>query len=198
MVDEPPRSVWRYLLWAVLAAPALAISARYLTGHADYGEAMHASGEFAARLLVCALLISPLRRLFPKSRWSAWLQRHRRYFGVATCGYALLHAAIYLGETRSLGVWLNDLPQPVFWTAWAGALMFLALTATSNDASQRLLGMGWWRRLHGLVYVAALLSGLHWYMVDNALGTVLVHALPVVVLRVLSQWRPPTEPQGGA
>ena len=192
MVDETLRSVWHYLLWAILAVPALAILGRYLTGHVDYSEAMHASGEYAARLLVWVLLISPLRRLFPKSRWSGWLLRHRRYFGVATFGYALLHAVIYLIETKTLAVWLGDLPQPVFWTAWAGTLMFSILAATSNDAAQ-VSPTGstrrWWQRLHRLVYVAAILSALHWYMVDNALGTVLVHALPIVVLRVLSQWR---------
>ena len=192
MVAETPSSVWRYLLWAVLAAPALALLGRYLTDHADYDEAMHASGVYAARLLVGVLLISPLRRLLPRSRWSGWLLRHRRYFGVAACGYALLHAVIYLIETKTLAVWLDDLPQPAFWTAWAGALACLVLAASSNDAAQfsspRQIRR-WWRRLHRLVYVAAVLSALHWYMVDNALGAVLVHALPIIVLRVLSQWR---------
>ena len=192
MTHETLRSVWHYLLWAILAAPALAIFGLYLADHADYDEALRASGEYAARLLVWVLLLSPLRRLFPKSRWSGWLLRHRRYFGVATCGYVLLHAVIYLVETKTLAVWLGDLPQPAFWTAWAGALIFLALTAASNDAAQ-LSPTGatrlWWQRLHRLVYLAALLSALHWYMVENALGTVLAHALPIIVLRVLSQWR---------
>lgn len=198
MADETQRSVWRYLLWAILAAPALALLGRYLSGHAAYAEAMHTSGEFAARLLVCVLLISPLRRLFPTFRWSAALWRHRRAFGVATCGYTLLHAVVYLAETGALAIWLGDLAQPAYWTAWAGALMFVALAATSNDAAQRRLGMRWWRRLHGLIYTAALLSALHWYMADNALGAVLAHALPIIVLRVLAQWRTHSTPAGAA
>ena len=198
MADHAPRSVWRYLLWAILAAPASAMLGRYLAGHADYAEAMHASGEFAARLLVFTLLISPLLRLFPNARWCAALRRHRRSFGVATCGYALLHAMIYLVETQALGIWLGDLSQPVFWTAWAGALVFLAMAASSSDAAQSGLSMRWWGRLHSLVYLAALLSALHWYLVDNALGAVLVHALPVIVLRVLSQWRMHSTPPDAA
>ncbi len=198
MADETPRSVWRYLLWAILVAPALAMLGRYLSGHADYAEALHTSGEFAARLLVCTLLISPLRRLFPKSRLSGALRRHRRSFGVAACGYTLLHAAIYLVETKALAIWLGDLEQPVYWTAWVGALMFLALAATSSDIAQRRLSMRWWQRLHSLVYVAALLSAVHWYMVHNALGAILVHALPIVVLRVLAQWRTHSTPADAA
>ena len=54
--------------------------------------------------LMAALAVSPLRRLFPRQAWTAWLLPRRRYLGVAAFAYALLHAAVYVLR-------LADLPR---------------------------------------------------------------------------------------
>jgi len=48
------------------------------------GNWLHLSGEFGARMMIVAMLATPLRLLFNKQRWTLLLVRHRRYFGVAS------------------------------------------------------------------------------------------------------------------
>ena len=54
----------KYLLWAVLALPFLWLTNGFRDGELFYGEIIHASGEFSARLLLLALAITPLRLFF--------------------------------------------------------------------------------------------------------------------------------------
>jgi hypothetical protein len=68
----------------------------YLTGRLFYGEMVHASGLWAIWCLMGALAVTPLRRVFPRQAWTAWLLPRRRYLGVAAFAYAALHAAVYV------------------------------------------------------------------------------------------------------
>ena len=45
---------------------------------------------------------SPMLRRLIDSPWFIWLLRRRRYFGVASFGYAALHTAVYLIHTSVL------------------------------------------------------------------------------------------------
>ena len=76
------------------------MTVRYMTGGLYYGEFIHATGDFSARLLIITLAVTPLRLMFPKSRWTTWLLQSRRYFGVAAFAYALGWAVFPLGEIR--------------------------------------------------------------------------------------------------
>ena len=60
-------------------------------GSMAYGELMHVSGEFSARFLIVALMVTPLMVVFSHHRWPRWLLARRRYLGVAAfrlCGAA--------------------------------------------------------------------------------------------------------------
>src|SRR5688500_4133555 len=97
MPSRVARALDSYALFAaLLAAPWVWLAFGYLTGRLFYGEMVHASGEWAIWCLMAALAVSPLRGLFPQQGWTAWLVPRRRYFGVATFAYTLLHAAVYL------------------------------------------------------------------------------------------------------
>jgi methionine sulfoxide reductase heme-binding subunit len=151
------------LLAALLALPWALLAAGYWTERLFYGEVVHASGEWAIRLTMAALIVTPLRRLFARHAWTTWLVARRRYFGVAAFAYALLHTAVYAqraGATKAL----EEATELGLLTGWLALLIFLPLAATSNDAAARRLGPAW-KALHRLVYLAAVLSFAHWVLV---------------------------------
>jgi hypothetical protein len=59
----------RYFFWALLALPALPM---LIALSSDPGAAeglLHPSGEFSARFMIIAMMITPLRMIFPKASW---------------------------------------------------------------------------------------------------------------------------------
>lgn len=153
----------RLLLWVVLALPAIWISYRWAAAPDayGYGHAIGASGDWAAWLLMMTLAVTPLRLLFRRQRWSIWLMRRRRDFGVASFAYAAWHTVIYLADKASLRAVVSDLRLLDILVGWLALALFVPLAATSNDIATRALGRSW-KRLHRLVYPAAVLTFLHW------------------------------------
>jgi sulfoxide reductase heme-binding subunit YedZ len=165
----------RYTLWLLLAAPWLFITIRYINGDLYYGEYIHATGEFSARLLIITLAATPLRLLFPKLRWIAWLVQNRRYFGISAFAYAVPHLVAYLWKLADAAKIMEQAAEPGMWTGWIALIIFLLLAITSNNSSVRKLGRRW-KSLHRLVYLAAILTFIHWVLVafDPLAG--IVHA----------------------
>ena len=159
------RSVWhsRYFLWLILVLPAAIQTYRYRQGAIFYGEYLHWSGELAAQLLIVVLAITPLRLAFPQARWVRWLMMRRRYLGVATFGYSVLHAVAYLERQETVRTILDDALSIGMGAGWIALALLLLLAMTSNDASVRLLRRAW-KSLHRAVYAAALLTFAHWIL----------------------------------
>lgn len=174
----------RIALWIVLAGPWVVMTVRYITGNLYYGEFMHATGEFSARLLIVALSATPLRLIFPKSRWSTWLLQNRRYFGVAAFAYAVPHLVAYLWKLASVAKVVAEGAEPGMWTGWIALIIFLALAITSNNYSVPTLGRRW-KTLHRLVYLAAILTFVHWVLVAFDPVSGLVHAGVLVALETI-------------
>jgi methionine sulfoxide reductase heme-binding subunit len=166
----------RPLLWLVLALPGLWILWRWAATPEAYGfgHAIGDSGDWAAWLLLLTLAITPLRLLFWGRKWTNWLMRRRRDFGVASFAYAAGHTVIYLADKASLDIVLADLGQPEFLTGWLALALFVPLAATSNDIATRALRRSW-KRLHRLVYPAAILTFLHWALTAYDPTTAYIH-----------------------
>ena len=153
----------RSSLWLVLALPGIGmIAGLVLTPDSyGYGHVIGDSGDWAAWLLLVTLAITPLRLAFRRLGVAQWLARHRRDFGVASFGYAAMHTAIYLWNKAELERVLGEAAELQYLAGWLAFALFLPLAMTSNDASMRRLKRGW-KRLHRLVYPAAVLTFLHW------------------------------------
>lgn len=173
------------LFWALLAIPAFHILYRFYGEGLLPDELVGPSGTWSARLIIVALMLTPLSLLLPRARAVGWLVRRRRALGVAAFCYALLHLAFYIAEMEILEDMLAEIGLPGIWTGWAAFLLMLPLALTSNDASVRLLKRGW-KRLHRLAYPAALLMLAHWIIVHNALIEALLQIAP---LALLEAWR---------
>lgn len=186
-----PKALSPYLLWAILALPALGLAAQ-LIGSSDPNivhKLLHPTGEFSARFLIIAMLASPLVLLFRSAALPRWLKRNRRYFGVASFGYGALHTGLYLADAGGMGPVIAALPEVSIWSGWVAFAIFLPLAATSFDGAVRALGPAW-KALQRWTYLAAGLTLLHWASLHDwrSPWAALIHFAPLVVLEGYRIW----------
>ncbi len=118
------------------------------------------TGWFALILLLMSLACTPL------NRWLGWKQvmRWRRPLGLYSFGYASLHVAVFVGIDYGLdlSLILQVMTEKRYIIAGLLAFMLLVpLAITSTTGWQRRLKQSW-RRLHRLVYLAAILAVIHY------------------------------------
>lgn len=175
---------YRIALLAALTLPTIPIIAPTLWGAADYRAVLRPSGLFAAQLIILALMITPLRRLWPRSGWIRWFERQRRAIGVAAFSYAMVHAVFFTASIGRLDHIVQGLAFATMWTGWLALLLLVPLAATSNNWSMRLLGPVW-KRLHRLIYPVSVLVLAHWIMlVPNPLDA-FMWCVPLIVLQAM-------------
>ena len=160
----------------------------YLAENLFYGEVIHVTGVFSARLLMLSLAITPFRLFFPDAHWPNWLLQRRRYIGVASFAYAALHTAVYLERKSDLGLIVDEASEFYMWTGWLAFAIFLGLALTSNDWSVRQMRRGW-KKLHRWTYLAALLVFAHWIFSAFDFVPGLVHFLVILVLEAYRIWK---------
>lgn len=181
-----------YWLWALLAVPALPMIAEALTSTDPkaFHILVHPSGETAARLLIVAMMATPLSMLLRGWRGPRWLVKNRRYFGVAAFAYAALHGLFYLVDRASLERILGELGHVHVWTGWLAFVIFLPLAATSMDWMVRRLGRNW-KPLQRWTYAAAALTLVHWASLHQweRPAAALIHFGPLIVLEAYRCWR---------
>lgn len=148
----------------------------------------HTLGEWALRILILTLLISPLRRFF---NWPQILQV-RRMMGLYVFYYATLHVTCYLWFEQGFDLWsvFQDILERPFITA--GVVAFLLLTpmaATSSRLRMQQLGPRW-KWIHMLVYPAVILAVLHfWWLVKADTTEPLIYAIFAGGLLVERLWQ---------
>lgn len=176
----------RPLLWLVLALPGAWIAWRWLVTPDLYGfgHAIGDTGDWAAWLLLLALAATPLRLVFRRQGWTTWLLRRRRDIGVASFVYAAGHTAIYLFDKASLATVLAEAADVAMLTGWLALAIFIPLAVTSNDKAVRALKRSW-KRLHRLVYPAAILTVVHWVLAAFDPTTAYVFLAILVVLELV-------------
>ena len=175
----------KLLLWAILAVPAMVILADYWNSPDAWpGDMLPATGEWSARLIILALSLTPLIRLFPASAAVRWLVAHRRAFGVAAFAYSLLHLAFYVADMETVANMVAEIGAPAIWTGWLALLFLVPPAAASNDAAMRALGRAW-KRVQRLAYPAAVLTLVHWILVHDGQTAALFHFAPLALLQAL-------------
>lgn len=183
----------RILVWLLLALPGGWIAYQWAVtpDRYGYGHAIGDSGDWAAWLLIAALAVTPVRLIFARSRWTSRLMRYRRDLGVASFAYAAGHTAIYLWDKASLSLVVEEAALPGMLFGWLALVLFAPLAATSNDIAMRAMKRAW-KRLHRLVYPAAILTFLHWALTAFDSTTALLYAAGLAALetvRILLQRR---------
>ncbi|HZQ00041.1 MAG TPA: ferric reductase-like transmembrane domain-containing protein [Reyranella sp.] len=151
-----------------LCLPALWLAWRWWTddlGARPITEATHFTGDWTVVLLLLSLALTPARALF---EWMPLVQIRRR-IGVAAALYAGLHLLIYIGDQKwNLVVVASEIVKRFYLTIGFTALLALAaLAVTSTDGWQKRLRRNW-KRLHWLIYPAAVLAILHFFIQSKA------------------------------
>lgn len=183
----------RLFLWLLLALPGAGMLYALLASPDDYTPSMAIghTGDWAAWLLMFTLAVTPLRLLFRGRKWTAWLLRRRREFGLASFGYALAHTVIYVIEKETLDNILFEFSFPDVWVGWLALALFIPLALTSNNISTRALGR-WWKRMHWLVYPAAIATFAHWVLASFDPTVAWAHIAvmaAIVLLRIVLEVR---------
>jgi sulfoxide reductase heme-binding subunit YedZ len=175
-------------------APAVSILMRARSGALGanpIAEALNELGLMALVLLLASLACTPLRTLFG---WT-WPIRARRLLGLLAFSYAALHVAVYAWLDQGLDVRaiLADVVKRKFiFVGFAAFVMMIPLAWTSTKGAVRRMGYLKWKRLHLLVYPAALCAVIHFvWRVKKDLSEPLVYAAilgGLLLVRVVSRW----------
>jgi sulfoxide reductase heme-binding subunit YedZ len=117
-------------------------------------------GIWTLRLLLASLALTPIRIVSGRT----WPVALRRLLGLFAFSYVVLHFAVWLVLDHFFDwpTMAADVVKRPYITAGLGALLLLTpLALTSTAGMVKRLGGRAWRRLHRLVYVAAILAVLH-------------------------------------
>ncbi|MCE2392087.1 MAG: sulfoxide reductase heme-binding subunit YedZ [Proteobacteria bacterium] len=171
-------------LVAVFALPAAALGVRLIAGSLGANpieELTHETGEWALRLMLASLAVTPARQ------WLGWsrLAPYRRTLGLLAFGYACAHMLVYFAvdlffDWRAI---LEAIVERPYVTAGFTAFACLVpLAVTSTRRWMRRLGRRW-NTLHRLVYVAAVAAAVHFlWLVKADLREPLVYAAILAAL----------------
>jgi sulfoxide reductase heme-binding subunit YedZ len=121
------------------------------------------TGMLTLVFLLIALAVSPLRRITGLN----WLIKFRRMLGVFAFFYGSLHLLTYIAFDRFFR--FSTIPGDIAGRRFiavgvAAFILMLPLAITSTNAMVKRLGGKRWARLHRVVYAAAILGVLHFYL----------------------------------
>ena len=124
-------------------------------------------GETALRLIILTLFISSLSDF----KYFRSLIHLRRMIGLYAFFYVMMHFTSYvvLDHFFDIKFIIKDILKRPFITFGFISFIFLiplALTSTNNIVKK--LGFKLWKRIHYLIYPAAILSSIHFYMLVRA------------------------------
>lgn len=172
-------------------APAAWLSVRAASGGlgANPIEAVtHFTGDWALRLLLLTLAVTPLRRL---GGWNA-LVAVRRTLGLLTFFYAALHFLTWVGLDHFFdwnAIAADVAKRPYVTAGFTAFLCLMPLALTSTRGWIRRLGRNW-SRLHRLAYVAGVAAVVHYlWLVKADIRAPLAYAAVLAIL-LLARLRP--------
>ena len=179
------RIALKVVVWTVGLAPLAALGYWFWTGDLTANPIEFVTrtlGDWALRLLLASLAMTPLRLLFGLS----WPLTLRRLLGLFAFAYVGLHFAVWIVldhffDWHTMG---DDIVKRPWITVGVAALLLLCpLAATSTTGMIKRMGGVAWRRLHRLAYVAAVLGALHYiWLAKKVLMAPKVYAGVLVLL----------------
>jgi sulfoxide reductase heme-binding subunit YedZ len=164
--------------------PAILIGVDYLRNNWTVNPIQYLTfrtGWAAITLLVASLACTPLNTLFSFKE----ALKIRRPLGLYAFLYAFVHFLIFVAVDYGLD--LNLIYEAIFekryaLVGFAALLILLPMALTSTRGWQRRLGKNW-KRLHRLVYLAAVLAVVHYiWLVKADIRKPLVYAALVAAL----------------
>jgi methionine sulfoxide reductase heme-binding subunit len=142
----------------------------------------HQTGDWALRLLILTLALTPLKNLTGNSQFI----RFRRMAGLFVYFYAFLHFSIWFLADHSLdffSMYEDILKRPYITVGFIAFMLLTPLAISSNRWSIGKLGKRW-KLLHKLVYPILLLAVVHylWLVKADYLEPIIYALVAIVVL----------------
>ncbi len=154
---------------------------------------LHTTGTLTLVFLLLSLAVTPLRKILGLP----WMVQFRRMMGLYAFFYGCLHLLSYMWFDKgfAFGAIVEDtLKRRFIFFGMFAFLMMIPLAVTSTNKMIKRLGGRRWNRLHKLVFAAAILGVLHYYLlvkIDVRLPLAFAAALAVLlVYRVLNKFFP--------
>ena len=145
-------------------------------------------GDWALILLIVTLSVTPVSNFLKLKN----LLRLRRMLGLITYFYAILHLASYIIIDLQLDwrEFVKDVTKRNFIILGATSIVLLTpLALTSNNISLKIIGPKSWKRLHYLVYPAAIISIVHFFMMIRAdYHRPIIYATLLIALLIYRIW----------
>ncbi len=145
-------------------------------------------GELTLKLSILGLAIAPLRKYLKLN-----LLKFRRAIGVMAFVYVSVHLGIWVVLDMSLRfeqMWTDIWKRPYITVGMVAFILMIPLAVTSNNLSLRILGAASWRKLHRLVYLIAVLGGVHYIMVQKVWEVEPMLYLGVILALVATRYVP--------
>jgi sulfoxide reductase heme-binding subunit YedZ len=142
------------------------------------------TGRFAIILLILSLAITPLNSLF------GWRQiiPMRKWFGLYSALYVGIHFAIFIGVDYGFNFSLIQadlLSKRYVIVGFFAGLILLPLALTSTKGWQRRMKKRW-KKLHRLVYLAAILAATHFiWLVKSDIRVPILYGGIILLLLIL-------------
>ena len=173
------------IIWVACLAPLAWLVYRAVSGRLSpnpIDDITDFTGQWALRLLLTSLAVTPLRRL---TGWNGLIQ-WRRLIGLFAFFYVCLHLTTYvvLDQFFDAASIVADIAKRRYITVgMAGFLLLLPLAITSTTAWIGRLGRRW-QHLHRAAYVAALCGIVHllWIVKGNDLREPAAYGAVLAVL----------------
>ena len=184
------------LIWLIYNWTLLLTYQPHALGFNPQEMTHHTTGDWALRVLLITLCISPLTQWRPARS----LMLYRRMAGLWSFAYILLHILSYIWLEKFFDwseIGGDIVKRPYITVGMLTFVCLLPLAITSTKGWVKRLGAARWQLLHRLVYIAILLAPLHFIMMRKgwqleprlyaimALG--LIAARLVIKLRKLSR-----------
>lgn len=174
----------KIILFCLLITPLVIVSWKFYLdelGANPIEEITHETGDWALRILLLTLFVSPLRRILRVNS----LIYFRRLLGLTSFLYVCVHFCIYivLDQWFDILAIVEDIKErPYITVGFFAFVLMLPLAITSTNAMQRKLQEAW-VKLHKLVYVIAVLAILHfWWLVKADILEPAIYASILILL----------------
>jgi methionine sulfoxide reductase heme-binding subunit len=161
------RQVPSWVVYLLAAVPFVLLAIAVATGNLGPDPVKTVErelGEWALRLMLATLCITPLRRA------GLNLVRYRRALGLMTFFYVCLHLVTWVVLDLALrwgDIATEIVKRPYLLVGMIAFLLMVPLALTSSNRAIRRLGPAGWARLHRLTYLVTVLGLLHLVMLSK-------------------------------
>lgn len=144
-------------------------------------EITHRTGQWALRMLLITLSVTPLRQI---TGWH-WLIRFRRMLGLYAFFYAVLHFTTYVWLDQFFwwqGIVEDVIERPFITVGFVAFMLMIPLAITSTRGMVRRLKRKW-ALLHRAIYLVAILGVVHfWWLVKVDVREPAIYAVVLAML----------------